>query len=302
MHITFSNPGDLTDKSNRDRIFAIIERFANSKHGMGNEGIDCWLYEFNNFLKNYNKQSLDSLERDKFFKTVEYFLSLQEYAQYTNDLHWTNTSGQLNITAFRALVGMVNFSTALNQIETVHMFRKIARDYPNYNISTFQRMWVFVDQYEGFTPTNGLGWIERRVIEQQFPHSDGTFTPARALSWEGECDLVVSAKDNGNILRPAYRKAVIKLNDFVMSNVSVTVDDMEYSYKNICLKFLQFCHTNPQIYVFDMMLSSPQPNDNLTYPMARSGNRRFYIANTLGEVEVSDKNFLLKLFCTSNEM
>lgn len=140
--------------------------------------------------------------------------------------------------------------------------------------------------YEMYTPIDGLGLIERQTIMELFPALDGNFTPSRALSWDGECDLIVNAKDGKSILRPAYRKAVIKLNDFVMTEVLVKVDNVEYSYQNICLKFLQFCHTNPQIYAFDIMMSNPGADDNLTYPTARRGQRTFYIGNTLGDVVV----------------
>lgn len=140
--------------------------------------------------------------------------------------------------------------------------------------------------YVLFTPTDGLGLIERETIKELFPPTDGAYTPSRSLSWDGESDLVVAAKDGGNILRKEYRKAVNRLNEFIMDQVFAQFNGIEYNYRNICMKFLNFCHNNPQIYAVDLMLSNRGPYDNLTYPMAYHGKRRFYMGNTLGDVDL----------------
>lgn len=153
-HITFSNAGDLADKANRDRIFEIVDRFANNEHGMGQEGVTFWLKDFKKFQdNNYNEAKLDSLTNATFYRSLQYFLSMDELGgQFRNDIHWSNASGRENITAFRALVGLKDFTTATKQIETVDLFRSIAGQYPYHNVSTFQIMWVFVDQYEEVPP------------------------------------------------------------------------------------------------------------------------------------------------------
>lgn len=110
--------------------------------------------------------------------------------------------------------------------------------------------------YAMFTPNDGYELIERQTIRELFPPVDGTYSPARSLSRDGESDLVVSTRDGGNILRTEYRGAVKRLNKFVMHEIYVRIDGLDYNYQNICLKFLHFCHNNPQIYAVDAMLSN----------------------------------------------
>uniref|UniRef100_A0A915HSM3 Patched family protein n=1 Tax=Romanomermis culicivorax TaxID=13658 RepID=A0A915HSM3_ROMCU len=119
---------------------------------MGPQGVDFWLTSFENFMLEFNGQSLDTLRGEDFFANVDYFLSIEENAQYRNDVRWSNKSRPNNITAFRALVGMKNFAKALDQMDTVDSFRNLAQNYPEYNITTFQIMWLFVDQYEEVLP------------------------------------------------------------------------------------------------------------------------------------------------------
>lgn len=42
------------------------------------------------------------------------------------------------------------------------------------------------------------------------------------------------AQDDGNILRPEYRKAVIELNRFLVEETRVVFDGEEYTYRNVC--------------------------------------------------------------------
>lgn len=140
--------------------------------------------------------------------------------------------------------------------------------------------------FELYTPMDGQGLKERQIIHQLFPAVDGTYTPSRSTSWDGETNLIVATLDGGNILRQNYREAVKKLNEFVMNSVTVTFDNVEYSYMNICLKFTHFCHTNPQIYAIDYMLTNPGLDDDLTYPTVKRGLRSYYVGNTLSEVKL----------------
>lgn len=126
-----------------------MDRFANSAHGMGKEGVTFWLNDFKDYIESNSQRTLDTLTNETFYAAVQEFLAIPELGgQYRNDIHWVNQSGKANITAFRALVGMKNFNTSLAQIDTVDLFRSIANEYTYNNVSTYHLMWVFVDQYE----------------------------------------------------------------------------------------------------------------------------------------------------------
>lgn len=137
-----------------------------------------------------------------------------------------------------------------------------------------------------YTPTDALGLGERQTIKELFPALDGTFSPSRSLSWDGECDVIAIAKDGGSILRPEHRKAAIRMNDVVVNDIFVKVDNVQYSYSNICMKYYEFCQNNPQLAAIDLMMSNPEPGNNLTYPTVRRGPRSFYIGSTLGHVKL----------------
>lgn len=114
--------------------------------------MDFWLKEFGNFISNTDKRSLDSLTNENFYESLNFFLSVEEYAAYRNDIHWSNKTTQDNISSFRVMIGLQNFSTAVQQIEAVDQLRALAKEYPYYNLSSFYFMYLFVDQYEEVLP------------------------------------------------------------------------------------------------------------------------------------------------------
>jgi len=66
---------------------------------------------------------------------------------------------------FRGVIGLKNFSRALDQMDTVDDMRRIAAQHPAHQIVTFQPMWLFVDQYEQVLPNtaqevySGIGFM-----------------------------------------------------------------------------------------------------------------------------------------------
>jgi hypothetical protein len=47
---------------------------------------------------------------------------------------------------------MRDFETTVAQDETMLMFRRMASEYPQYNITTFMPLWLFCDQYIAILP------------------------------------------------------------------------------------------------------------------------------------------------------
>uniref|UniRef100_A0A915K0D5 SSD domain-containing protein n=1 Tax=Romanomermis culicivorax TaxID=13658 RepID=A0A915K0D5_ROMCU len=127
---------------------------------------------------------------------------------------------------------------------------------------------------------------ERAAITGYFPQIDGTFTPSRSINEDGLVSLIITAQDEGNVLRPEHRKAVIALNEYLADKLTVNFNGVDYSYRNICMHYAHYCHTNPQLYALDAMFSHAGPFDQLTYPTVKHGSRQLYVGSTLGGVTV----------------
>uniref|UniRef100_A0A915IBS3 SSD domain-containing protein n=1 Tax=Romanomermis culicivorax TaxID=13658 RepID=A0A915IBS3_ROMCU len=146
--IVFGNAGNMSDTSNRNRIVEIVNEFSTTPHGMGPDNVDFWLNNFNRMLYN-DKGSITSTD---FYGDLEFFLSIEEHAQYRNDIHWENDTQIRLITAFRAMISLKNISTSVDQMAAADELRYLTSKYPEYNISTFHVLWRYVDQYQAVLP------------------------------------------------------------------------------------------------------------------------------------------------------
>ncbi|KRX99823.1 Patched domain-containing protein 3 [Trichinella pseudospiralis] len=152
--IVVANPGNLSDTANRERLIEVIHEFALSRHGIGEEGISCWLLDFQKFVELNIKVQLDEIPQASFYDYVKLFLSMPGNGAYKEDLVWTvdEINSTFRITAFRFMIGIKDFVDTIAQTETVVEFRNIASKYPEYNITSFNKMWHYVDQYLEIVP------------------------------------------------------------------------------------------------------------------------------------------------------
>ncbi|OUC45855.1 patched family protein [Trichinella nativa] len=153
VQFSFNNPGDVSDPSNRFEIVELVKRFAESEHGTGVEGLDFWLLEFDRFLPLYSRIYMDELSREQFFDHLAVFFQLYPSNRYISDVQWTAINDTIvQIDAFRFTMAIRDFHTAGQQMQTLDQLRAIADQYPQYNISCYQLLWPFVDQYEQVLP------------------------------------------------------------------------------------------------------------------------------------------------------
>ncbi|VDP32387.1 unnamed protein product [Soboliphyme baturini] len=115
VQICFQQPGKLSDPENRRAILDIVKKFANSPHGMGDDGVDFWLMEFESFLPRYNQRYVEELDNQSFYDNLEAFLGFEEFERYRGDVIWNNTAEE-KISAFRLAVGVQNFALAYQQV------------------------------------------------------------------------------------------------------------------------------------------------------------------------------------------
>ncbi|KRZ44461.1 Patched domain-containing protein 3, partial [Trichinella pseudospiralis] len=137
-----------------------------------------------------------------------------------------------------------------------------------------------------YTPQDGTSKYEQRVFEQTWPQTNTTFQPSRSVIDLRQCQVIVSARDRGNVLRPALSKAVLRLNDFIVNDIVIENDGITYGYKDLCLSTNKFCYNNPQVAIISQMFAEPNPYGNLSYPTATFANSRIYLGLTLGGVEL----------------
>uniref|UniRef100_A0A915L2F8 SSD domain-containing protein n=1 Tax=Romanomermis culicivorax TaxID=13658 RepID=A0A915L2F8_ROMCU len=161
--VCVNNAPNMADPKEKRKIFDMVDKFANSPHGIGQDSVQFWLKEFEFFLTKYNLPSVTELAPVDFYLSVYHFLALNSNQRFRLDVKWdvdmdptvfyeNYTGPSPNITAFRFTIGLKNFKEATMQIDAVESLRSVAAQYPEYNITTFNPLWLFVDQYEQIWP------------------------------------------------------------------------------------------------------------------------------------------------------
>lgn len=149
----------------------------------------------------------------------------------------------------------------------------------------FAFMVDYIDASDLFTPQSAQSKVDQRLINSYFPQSDGHYLPGRLVVYKREAAVILLAKDRGNILRQDVSDAVIRLNEFVINNVTIEDNGLKYTYQNLCMKSGPVCHTNNQVYTIPLYYRLNDPFTNLSYPTAVHDSReRYYLGATLGGV------------------
>ncbi|VDP18873.1 unnamed protein product [Soboliphyme baturini] len=152
VQVAFNNPGSVVSEINRNRIRTAVQEFANSDHGTGVEGVEFWLIEFERFLLSHERLSIDEVPEGQFFKYLSAFFDSPGNEFYSNDVRLRHGDDRTDMTCFRLLVYVKNFSTSLDQVNVIDQFRRIAARHAEYNITTFNVVWPFIDQYKEVLP------------------------------------------------------------------------------------------------------------------------------------------------------
>lgn len=143
----------------RFQSLEIAEAFANSRHGIGMEGVTFFLTDYMSFLYDPDQYSFPKslLKQDDFFYTLfeSEFLNREAHKYWKQDIVW-NTSSPFTewrtIKSYRFIVGMRDFESSAELVDTVTLMRKIATKFPEYNVSTYNFFWNMCDQYTHVWP------------------------------------------------------------------------------------------------------------------------------------------------------
>ncbi|CAB3407453.1 unnamed protein product [Caenorhabditis bovis] len=146
LQIVVNNAPDLRNHTNRDRIHSMVLDFATSKHAIGLESVEFWLFE----MERYYQQDLQvQIIDSSFYGLLQHYLQSKTNNQLAEDLYWGKFDGdnETVVTSFRFIVGMKDLVTTMDQTEATLSFREVASRWPEYNVTTFMPIWLFTDQY-----------------------------------------------------------------------------------------------------------------------------------------------------------
>ncbi|CDW53254.1 patched family protein [Trichuris trichiura] len=152
MQVAVSKPGNLADYKQREKIISLVRMLAESRHGIGLEGVECWLIDYLRFLGGQMGIDIDDLNNNSFYDYALLFLNMPNNEAYRKDIIWEENSSNDRIKAFRFLVGLKAFNSTVSQRETVADMRRIASDNAALNVTTFNKLWPYVDQYDAILP------------------------------------------------------------------------------------------------------------------------------------------------------
>ncbi|KAK0429465.1 hypothetical protein QR680_011394 [Steinernema hermaphroditum] len=150
VQIVVNNAPDLRDRNERRRIESMIHAFANTRHTIGDQSAQFWLYE----MERYYRDELGLALVDKsLYRMAQHFFTTKYNDVWEHDVKWGRMpDGSMGITTFRFLVGMRDISRTGQQQETTALMREVAARYPHYNVTTFMPLWLFTDQYDLVVP------------------------------------------------------------------------------------------------------------------------------------------------------
>lgn len=161
MQVVINNAPNLANKTERERVLEMVRAFTQTSHSTGMASVQFWMFDFEKYLNDYGLAwTLNTdLTPDAYYGSVERFLSLNTYEKMRQDVIWGHVDLPNNqtvpmIKSFRFTTGLSYFQTAVLQIETVNVMRSIASDprWLDMNITTFNPVWLFVDQYQEILP------------------------------------------------------------------------------------------------------------------------------------------------------
>ena len=79
--------------------------------------------------------------------------------------------------------------------------------------------------------------------------------------------LIMKSRDGGNILEQEYANSVVKLNDFVVKNISVIYQGRNWTYEDLCLGWMdEGCHRNIHLSLISNLFNG---GVNISFPTFR---------------------------------
>ncbi|VDK42557.1 unnamed protein product [Anisakis simplex] len=147
-----------------------------------------------------------------------------------------------------------------------------------------------------YAPLNAKWKFEEEVLHRNWAATDQQFYPGKDIMRRKGLYLMVQAKDYGSVLRRSYANEFVRLLDWISTEHFKTDDGIEYSYRNICLRFQNDCFTNAHARLLGEIFSKgDQDALNVTYPKFYSqySTEPIDLSLTLGGIETNSRQRLL---------
>ncbi|MFH4975532.1 hypothetical protein AB6A40_002241 [Gnathostoma spinigerum] len=136
-----------------------------------------------------------------------------------------------------------------------------------------------------FTPKTAPSKMERQIIHNNWPLHNKNYIPGRAVTQVRESQVIVVAKDGGNILERPYSDAVRELDLYIQQQITVNYNGTTYNYSQLCLEWHSSgCPGNKHIHIISDLYNHGL---NITYPTTRFGSSSGYVGSALGGVKLT---------------
>ncbi|XP_050498733.1 patched domain-containing protein 3 [Diabrotica virgifera virgifera] len=132
----------------------------------------------------------------------------------------------------------------------------------------FQRIHNNIDPEYLFSPLNGAGKHERAVVESFFKVNYSSRFSVSRITRAGRFGRVILTSKDGekNMLRVNVWKELRLLDEYIQ-NMTITYDDVEYTYRDICARWLTDCFNNDILNLDYIMEDVEKKALNLTFPL-----------------------------------
>lgn len=143
LHVAVLKPPNFTDPVARESMMAMVRAFENTDYTMGREGTVFFFIEYLKYLESLNAE-LENTERLWYDKLKSWLEFTGGSTQWANDIVWPENG---TLQAFRFQVAMKNMREPNDHKLATKLLREIADTYPRFNISVYNEMFPFADQY-----------------------------------------------------------------------------------------------------------------------------------------------------------
>lgn len=133
----------------------------------------------------------------------------------------------------------------------------------------YQRINYEIDPEYLFSPVNGPSKTERAIVEQYFKvNYSHQFNVGRITRPGRFGHVIVIPKDGGhNMLKSSIWKELMEL-DRIIKNIKAKYEDEEFTYQQICARWLDECFTNDILNLHKVIDEVERRKLNLTFPIA----------------------------------
>ncbi|XP_077999939.1 patched domain-containing protein 3-like [Glandiceps talaboti] len=145
-----------------------------------------------------------------------------------------------------------------------------------------------------YTPENSRADKDRRTVTKLFPDRSGQDFYQHQIATLGLYgDVIIVAENTGdNVLSVEVLTELLELDDFV-KNITVTVDNEDYGYFNVCVRRFHNCVISGVQTLINGSDIAGFLQMNLTFPVVKVGGKApVFLANVIGGVEVDGRSIV----------